>query len=382
MKQENTLNQQVQSISGLLEDAFWNIEADARLIVSTPDIFNTQTLYLFGSGDSYNAALGATQAFAQYAGMQVQSLTALQASRYTAPYLPAPTGRVLAIGISNSGEAARTVEAMQAFAKAGARTLALTGALQSRMALAANQVWQVSAPPFASAPGVRGYALAQTALYLLAIRFGEVKGRITMEEAGALRKELYALCESSKEALNTFESTVRRFATLCGEKARIEFLASGPVRAAADFAVAKTIEAVGFTASSQDVEEFAHINFFQNSPEDIPTVLFAPETARSHSRNQEIAQQLRLMGRPLLLVTTGNKAFGEFGEDVVRLPQEIPEAFFPLFASCVAAGLIAHIPLVQGNTYFRGHQGPWAEEGIFTIRTSRIETGEANHADN
>ena len=46
----------------------------------------------------------------------------------------------------------------------------------------------------------------------------------------------------------------------------ILFLGAGPARGAAMFAAAKVIEAVGQSASSQDVEEWAHLEYFNDPP--------------------------------------------------------------------------------------------------------------------
>ncbi len=369
MCESNPLSMQTNSIPGLMEEIFRDTEASARQAVSTPDIFSTRQITLFGSGDSYNAALGASFAFARLAGIDAHAVTSMQASRYVAGFLQEPAKNILAVGISNSGEAARTVEAMTALRHNGARTLALTGVPSSRMAQNADAVFAVRVPPFIPAPGVRGYAGAQMALYLLAIRFAEVKGHVTMDEASALRKQIYAYREDLQAALSENVQAFKEFASLCGQTGRIELLGAGSCRSAADFGAAKAIEAVGIIATSQDIEEFAHINFFFNDPERIPTILFAPHNARSIRRSLELAQTLVHQKRPVLIVTSG-QAFQ--GYPAIRLPEGLPEEFFPLFASVIAAAVIAHIKVPAGNEYFRGHKGLWSEEGLPNIRSSEL----------
>ena len=62
-------------------------------------------------------------------------------------------------------------------------------------------------PPFASAPGVRSYTMSLLALQLLAIRMAEVRGRITMDVAFELRRELASSAEIIEQAFGTVDET-------------------------------------------------------------------------------------------------------------------------------------------------------------------------------
>lgn len=366
---DNPFYMQVESIPGLMEEIYWEAESKSRQCISTPDIFDTKQIYLFGSGDSHNAATGASFAFNSIAKIRTQVLTSMEASRFTASFLQKPENRTLAIGISNSGEVARVVEAMAAFTKNGARTLALAGAPKSRMAKNANTVLEVKAPSFVSAPGVRGYAVAQFTLYLLAIRFAEVKGEITMDEAGALRKSIYAYRECLADALKNYASLINEFASKCAQCSRVELLGAGPSRAAADFGAAKVIEAAGFSAVSQDTEEFVHINFFSNNPGEIPAILIAPENSRYIKRAVELTKVLAHQQRPTLVITSGK----EFeGVPSICLKGGLQEEFFALFASVIVAAVAASMPRQAGNEYFRAHAGLWSEEGLPDIFKSEL----------
>lgn len=370
----NTLFEQVLSVPSMIDETFWACESQARQILPTEEIFSTEKVIMFGSGDSFHAATGAVEAFMQLGGFDTTAFPALYASRYFAPNCAyEPKKNILAIGISNSGEAARTVEAMLAFSKAGFRTLAITGKPESRMAMAAQRVLHVETPSFASAPGVRAYVTTQLTLYLLAIRFGEVKGLYTMDRAGNMRRELAGLSEVLRCAYRNFRCELDDFAFSCTKHRNLELLGAGPCRASADFGMSKLIEAYGFSATSQDVEEFAHLNFFRIKPQEIPTILVAPSGSRSLGRTLEVAKALKALERPHIVLTDEKDHFTEQGNHTVCVQQALDEMFAPVVYSCLVAHIVAQIDGGDGNEYFRGHKGAWAETDFPGVRSSKIQ---------
>ncbi len=365
---------QVLSIPSLLEQDFWDIEANTRLSVPTPEIFSTKQVVLFGSGDSYNAAVGAVDAFRQLCNLNATALTSLEASRYYAQISKTePKKNILAIGISSSGEAARTVEAMLAFAKNGYNSLAVSSAPESRMASAARNVLCVKKSPFPPSPGVRSYISTQAALFALAIRFGEVKGLYTMDQAHEMRRELSGLSSVIERAFDQLNSELNRFADNCSLHKKVELLSAGPCKASADFGMAKMIEAYGFSASSQDVEEFAHLNFFRTNPEQIPTILIAPANAHAISRSLEVAQAVKALNRPHIVLTDGEDLFSRQGNNTACIEASLREMFSPLVYSSLVAYILANVDGGPGCEYFRGHKGAWSESGFPDVRNSKIE---------
>src|SRR5260370_21954842 len=103
----------------------------------------------------------------------------------------------------------------------------------------------VSTPTFAPAPGVRSYVMSLLALYLLAIRFSEVLGRITMDEAQDLRKELEASANAIEQAISHLDTALCELAREWAALDNFEILCSGPSKGSAAYGAAKLIEAAG-----------------------------------------------------------------------------------------------------------------------------------------
>jgi len=368
--EKNFMLEQALSIPSLIRELYQEAERRTHLILSTPEIFETRQLILFGCGDSLAAAEGAEYTFSRLTAIPTRAVPAMEASRYLAPTLSQPAKRILAIGISNSGAPARMIEAMTALSAHGARTVALTGKTDSPMARAAKTVLEVSAPPFSGeAPGIRGYAAAQLTLYLLAIRFGEVLGTISMNQAAALRKSLLCCADVLEGALKSCEDPFRAFAVSLSGSRQAEFLGSGPCRASAGFAAAKMVEAVGTSAWAQDTEEFAHLNLFLRDPMQTPTILFAPSADPSFSRCKEVFQALQVLGRPTLMLTDGAAQDGALSISA----KPIDPLFVSLVYSCLSGFLVSMVDGGPDCAYFRAHSGPWSEKEYPDVRSSQIQ---------
>ncbi|OQB24049.1 MAG: glucosamine--fructose-6-phosphate aminotransferase [Firmicutes bacterium ADurb.Bin182] len=368
----NPVRDQALSVPGLIAETYQTIESSTRSALTTPEIYSIKNLILTGSGDSYNAGCAAAMAFSQLGHLWVRAETPMETSRYIAGvYVPKPEKNTLVIGVSGSGEGARVVEAITAMRASGCRTLALTANLMSRLGKAAEKALHVETPPFAPAPGVRGFITSAMALYLLAIRFGEVKLCYTMDAANVLRKQLRSCADALSKAFVSLKEAMIPFAHEIARCGVFEILASGPARAAADFGAAKLLEMMGLYTAVADVEEFNHLNFFRTRPNDIPTLLLCPKGSRAQRRCEEIAVALRVLKRPYRILT-GPSGFEEHEDAVWRIPADVPELFSPLVQSTLMAFMASFVPMPEGEAYYHGHAGPWNESAFKSIKNSEI----------
>lgn len=341
--------------------------------VITKDLVNSvDKIVLFGSGDSFCVALGAVDSFIRIARIPAQAMVPLQASRYYAPFQTSEkSNRMLAVAISYSGEASRTIEAAAACAKAGFKTIALTAEQESSVAKCCSHVLSVPATPAIGLPCVHSYAVAQLAVYLMAVRFGLLDGSISEPEYYEHLKMLEVIPEVLIKTFNQNHDAFEIFASSCGKNKRIEFLSMGSLRASADFAVAKVIEATGYVSSSQDIEEFCHLNFFFNDPCHIPTVLIMTSEAMGIIRAREVFQILKQLGRPLFVFSDAG-CLDDKDSIAITFDRRISESFAPLIFSCMLSAAISFMDVSDGWGYFRNHSGPYSENGSYSIKKSKI----------
>jgi len=376
----NAMLAQVYSLPEMIRESFQRFDDAARQTWSHQLCLSTKRVYITGCGDSHHAALGAELAFESLAGLPTEAQTALQFGRYSAGYLTqAAPGMNLVIGISVSGEVARTVEAMQRARARGASTLALTATPGSRVHQAGDTAFLTTVSDFPDLPGVhtpgiRSYAASQLGLYLSAIRLGEVRGHITTAEATGLRAELLSLAGAIEEVIQTCEPAVKSLAERWAAAREFIFVGSGPNFGTALFSAAKVLEASGDSAMGQDTEEWAHLQYFARDV-DTPTI-FITAGERDLSRVAEVIVAAQTIGRNIAVAAPSRA--GELAEVGSRLPlpDRVREVFSPLVTAIPGEMFAAYRAEVAGEAYFRNFGGGRDQSGgggISRIRTSTIE---------
>ncbi len=347
---------QIASVPALLRDEVWPMEGRLRLVLSTPEIYATTRIVICGSGDSHAAAVATAGLVASLTGVPTQALSAMDAARYLPAALGARPDQILVLAISQSGEAARVVEAARQLTQRGARVLAVTAHPESRLGKASSRSADITIAPGRPAPGVRSYVASMLGVLLLAIRFAEVRMRITMDEAQARRASLVALADAVETAVERSRSVLPALAAGWARFQAADALGSGAEAGTAAFAAAKLLEATGIHAAHQDVEEFHHLNYFVARPRETPAIVFWPAGSPAASRLSELVRTLSDLGRPSLVVTGGSVS--PPGSVTLALPA-VPDGLAPLLHTVPAAGLAAAWADAAGTAAFRGFEGPW-----------------------
>ena len=376
MKQaSNAMCRQVWSLPELLRQQYECLEPECRKALTTPEIFSIQRIVLTGCGDSHAAAMAVRYTFEKLTGIPTEVVPAIELSRYYSEnQLGFAPNNPLVIAVSNSGGIARVSEAIQRAAAHGAFTLGVTGKPDSLLGRHVRRILPLSIPPFESAPGTRSYLVSLLSLLLLAIRFGEVRGRYTMDQAMAYRADLLEQADALERMLPDMDAQIRELAAAWKDMDAFDFIGAGPDYAAAWFGQAKIYEACGKYAMCINTEEWLHMNFFMKNVDRIGTVLVCEGDSPALSRALELAgHAARDMGRPLLVVTSGGDRFGGLGCGVVRTPVSrysqsgLLTQFAPM---CLLAGYLGEF---LGEEDGRGCKGPWQfAEGGRGITQSEI----------
>jgi glucosamine--fructose-6-phosphate aminotransferase (isomerizing) len=274
---------------GFLERA-WPSLLEQALELFRPRGKTISSVLVCGCGDSRFAALGAEFGLRLWTARRVRAACSMLAGRYLPDEVDSSC---LLIGVSSSGEVARTVEALEQGRLAGARTLALTCTSSSTLARAAAAAIVVSLPEHPFGPGLISYLGAL--LGLLAV------GASLADEGP--RRRLTALAASLPawiaDSIGDQAEQGREFAEQVADARQGVFLGSGPGSAAAGFAAAKVIEACGLDYHAQDMEEWAHLEYFTAR---VPApVWILTSGGRDTSRASEVEVAARAIGRRLAI---------------------------------------------------------------------------------
>lgn len=371
---ENNVNgmvAQVRSLPQLIRSEFEALDGRVRQLMNHEDWLSVKRVVITGCGDSYMAGVAAELAFEQIAAIPAEPMPAMTA-RYAAPYKLSHFPRnPLVFAISASGGVARTREALGLFRQSGLPTVAITGNPQSPLAQMADMTLDCSIPDFVFAPGVRSYRMSLLALYLLAIRLGEVHDRYSQAEAQKLRQELRNTADAIEATIDAVEKETRALAEALAQNNNFVFVGDGPNFGTALFGAAKVIEASARHAMGQESEEWAHLQYFSDVEPAMPTFLISPGY-RGHHRVGELMEPLKRIGRTIVAISPqGDKTVAPLADWHLPVAGEVREAFTPMVYAVATELFAAHLSDVVGRPYFRGDNPAYGPN--IDIRETKIE---------
>jgi len=123
--------------------------------------------------------------------------------RYRDPIL---TERTLVVSISQSGETMDTLMAVKYATAAGARVLSICNTQGATIPRESHAVIYTHAGPEVAVASTKAFVAQVTALYLLGLHLGEVRGKLTAEQIAENAAELLAIPEKIDEVLIASQS--------------------------------------------------------------------------------------------------------------------------------------------------------------------------------
>ena len=263
-------------------------------------------VYAVGSGDGWLAARAVSRAAGRGLGIRWRPTSALPFLAYSAPHLT-PADRVVAI--SMSGEVDRTIEAWRAARARGVPGLVLTNGRGGRLAEDAPVTVSLDIPEIAPfLCGTSTYTGTVLALTLL------LRGASTAAPDGAgpgdpAWRPAPAAVGAALQALPRLMPEADRIATALAERSAgrgapgVRLLAAGPHLATAEYGVAKLVELTRVPAWSDDIEEFAHRQFWSADAREL--VVYLVPNAVLAARATDAAGALAELGFETWAIESG-----------------------------------------------------------------------------
>ena len=317
------------------------------------------SVYGFGCGDSHNAATSSRLAFQKWAKIPMDAMPALEFARYTVPFMNLRRPKQsLAIGVSVSGEVARTVEAIYLAKEAGQVTLGVTSNPELTIAKTADVSIDITTP-WMDIPRIRTYTASQIAMYQIALRLAEVRKAISYKEGRTVR-DWFTQAADIGEATHQANSTlIRELAHEFCHAPAFFFLGGGPNLGSAMFAAAKILECEGSIAQPQDIEEWLHLQRFLKQT-GMPVFLIAPY-GLSYRRAIEQARVIkRVQAKLIAVVEKGETEISSIADYVIPIQGHLPEEMTPLVYSDPLEIFASDLAEENKEPYFRDFTGPWA----------------------
>ncbi|WP_134702673.1 glutamine--fructose-6-phosphate transaminase (isomerizing) [Ammoniphilus sp. YIM 78166] len=187
-----------------------------------------EKIFIVACGTAYHAGLVGKAAIEKLTRIPVETDIASE-FRYRDPIV---TDKTLVIVVSQSGETADTLAALQESQRRGAKVLAITNVATSSIARDADYVIPTVAGPEIAVASTKAYTAQLIAFYLLAIYFCQAKGTLDDQERRDLVRGLKELPLQVEKVLENADE-VRCFAESIKDQKSLFFIGRG-----LDYAVA------------------------------------------------------------------------------------------------------------------------------------------------
>ena len=258
---------------------------------------------------------------------------------------PAIDRRTLVVSVSQSGETADTLAAMEEAASRGARQLTLCNYAGAQSTRVADGSLMLRAGPEIGVASTKTFVCSLLALYLLALHIGSRRGALPPERAASLSRELAAVPDLLGR-LVADEERYMRLAAAYHRRENFLFLGRGANYPLAMEGALKLKELSYIHAEGYPAGEMKHgpISLIDES---MPVVALAPSDALYDKMVGNINEVRTRGGKVIAIATEGNPDIPELADDVVYVPEASPSLTPVLMA--VPMQLVAyHIALRRG----------------------------------
>ncbi|MBN9171114.1 MAG: glutamine--fructose-6-phosphate transaminase (isomerizing) [Microbacterium sp.] len=251
--------------------------------------------------------------------------------RYRDPVL---SPRTLVVSISQSGETMDTLMAVKYASERGARTLSICNTQGATIPRESDAIVYTHAGPEVAVASTKAFVAQITALYLLALHIGSVRGELTAVESAQHVRELEAIPAKIQRILDREQEHTTQLAHWMADTRSVLFLGRHvgfpiALEGALKLKEISYIHAEGFAAGELKHGPIALIEPGQ------PVFVIVPsprESSQLHDKVVSNIQEIRARGaRVIVVAEEGDAAVLPFADEVLRIPLAGP-LFEPLLA--------------------------------------------------
>ncbi len=323
-----------------------NVEADhvtlSALIDYRQQLLNAKRIIIVACGTSWHAGLIGKQIFETLCRIPVEVEYASE-FRYRNPVV---TEDDVVIAISQSGETADTLAAVQLAKEKGAFIYGVCNAIGSSIPRATDTGTYIHVGPEIGVASTKAFTGQVTVLTMIALALADAKGTVNREEYLAIVKQLSEIPEKIKEvlALNEQVADLARTFTYARNFLYLGRGFSYPValEGALKLKEISYIHAEGYPAAEMKHGPIALID------SDMPVVVIATHNAMYEKVLSNIQEIKARQGRVIALVTKGDSTISKIADRVIELP-DCMECLEPLVATIPLQLLAYHIAVCKGK---------------------------------
>jgi glucosamine--fructose-6-phosphate aminotransferase (isomerizing) len=304
-------------------------------------IINARRIIIVACGTSWHAGLVGEHLFEDLARIPVEVEYASE-FRYRNPVIYEDD---VVIAISQSGETADTLAAIELAKSKGATIIGICNVIGSSIARATHAGSYTHAGPEIGVASTKAFTAQVTLLTLMALMIGKQKGIIPESRFQQLINEFDLIPEKVVEALKT-DKQVKEIATKFKDARNSLYLGRGynfPValEGALKLKEISYIHAEGYPAAEMKHGPIALID------EEMPVIVIATQAEIYEKIVSNIQEVKARKGKIIAIVTKGDEVVKKMADYVIEIP-ETDEIFSPILATIPLQLLAYHIAVMRG----------------------------------
>ena len=239
---------------------------------------------------------------------------------------PIPDRNALGLLITQSGETADTLAAQREMIALGSKTVAICNVVDAMVAREAHGAIYTHAGPEIGVASTKAFTSQLTALFLLALKLGQLRGRLDAERSITLMEELSRIPAKIEEVLRTRSAQCEELATHFSNARDFLYLGRGihfpiALEGALKLKEISYIHAEGYPAGEMKHGPNALID------ETLPVVVLAtrdesdPASKLRYEKTLSNIQEVTARsGRVIAVATEGDSTIGGLVEHVIHIP--------------------------------------------------------------
>ncbi|MFZ1939087.1 MAG: glutamine--fructose-6-phosphate transaminase (isomerizing) [Terracidiphilus sp.] len=299
--------------------------------IADEELADASSINIAACGTSWHAALTGKYMIERLARLPVDVDYASE-YRYRNPI---PDRNALGLLITQSGETADTLAAQREMKTLGSKTVAICNVVGAMVAREAHGAIYTHAGPEIGVASTKAFTSQLTALFLLALKLGQLRGRIDKERSVAYIEELGRVPAKIEEVLRATSSKCEDLAKDFANSRDFLYLGRGihfpiALEGALKLKEISYIHAEGYPAGEMKHGPNALID------ETLPVVVLATQDKsdpasklRYEKTLSNIQEVTARSGRVIAVATEGDTMIGGLVEHVIHIPH-VPELLSPL----------------------------------------------------
>jgi len=307
----------------------------------TEKLKNIDRIIIVACGTSWHAGLVGEYLIEEYGRVPVEVEYASE-FRYRNPII---TEKDLVIAISQSGETADTMAAIELAKERGATIFGICNVVGASIPRASHAGVYTHAGPEIGVASTKAFTAQVTALTLIAFYIAQQRGTITQSKLIEYLTELNEIPTLVERALQT-NDRIKEISAVFKDSTNFLFLGRGssfPValEGALKLKEISYIHAEGYPAAEMKHGPIALID------EEMPVVFIATKNSSYEKVVSNIQEVKARKGKVIAIVSEGDVDVRDMADYVIEIP-ETNEAFVPLLATIPLQLLSYHIAVMRG----------------------------------